>query len=420
MSGVLRAFRFLLAAALSVVPCVHVIAQAPATAARAAAEQRVEQRVEGRVRRPLERGGDSTGMGPAVNTWVTLHRVGKDSAGPVDSVRTDAAGRYRMRWTPFGASDAVYFASVRWGGIAYFTAPLRSAVSAGDDAEITVFDTTSRTFPLVVKGRHIIVGQLDSAGSRTVIEVFELSNDSLQTLISPEGTNAKPTWHTLVPQAAQEVRLTPGEISGDAFTHTSGQVSIIAPIAPGLKQVAFSYRLSAASFPINVVALDGAVVFEILLEEPQGKVRGDGFTAVEPVTIEQRRFARFLAQDVKPGSTVTIELPLARSPGRSLYIASMLAALGLVVLLVLSRVVQRRASRGLGEGVTPGRLRAAAMAGAPEVPLHERLAREIAALDATYARQQSPTESVRGAYEARRNELKDALADALASAPEAR
>jgi hypothetical protein len=216
------------------------------------------------------------------------------------------------------------------------------------------------------------------------------------------------------------VRLTQGEIAADAFAHSPGRVSIVAPIAPGLKQVAFSYKLPAASFPINVVASDGAVVFEVLLEEPEGTVRGEGFTAVAPVTIEQRRFARFLAQDVKPGGTVTIELPLAKSPGRFLYVASILVALGLIVLLVLSRVMQQRANRGQGEPMTPGRLRAAAMAATPEVPLHDRLAREIAALDATYARHVEPSESVRAAYEARRRELKDALADALASAGQAR
>lgn len=379
-----------------------------------------EQRVEGRVRRPLERGGDSTGMGPAAGVWVTLHRVGKDSAGPVDSVRSDASGRYRMRWTPFGASDAVYFASVRWGGIAYFTAPLRSAVAQGEEAEITVFDSTSRTFPLSVKGRHLIVGQLDSTNARTVIEVFELSNDSVQTLVAREDGTTVPTWSTAVPQAAQDVRLTPGEIAADAFVHTTGQVSVTAPFAPGLKQIAFSYRLPAASFPINVVALAGAAVFEILLEEPQGTVRGEGVTPVAAVTIEQRRFARFLAQDVRPGATITVELPLARSPGRTLYIASVFVALGLIALLVLSRVMQRRTNGGLGRLTTPGGLRAAAQARAPEVPLQDRLAREIAALDAIFARTEAPSESVRAAYEARRRELKDALADALASARTAR
>lgn len=417
-----RACGLAIAVACLLAPFTQVAAQGAARGAAQAAA--TEHRVEGRVRRPLERGGDSTGMGPAAGVWVTLHRVGKDSAGPIDSVRSDASGRYRMRWTPFGAGDAVYFASVTWGGIAYFTAPLRSVVAEADESEITVFDTTSRTFPLSVKGRHLIVGQLDSTGSRTVIEVFELSNDSLQTLVSRDGPQAAPTWSSPVPLAAQDVRLTQGEISADAFAHTEGQVSIVAPIAPGLKQVAFSYRLPASSFPVNVVAPAGATVFEILLEEPQGTVRGDGFTAVEPVTIEQRRFARFLAQDVKPGGTVTVELPLAKAPGRGLYLASILVALGLVALLVLSRVMQRRSSRGLGELTAPGGLRAAAIAAAnaraPDVPLHERLAQEIAALDAVFARHDAPSDAVRAAYDARRRELKAALADALASTGSAR
>ena len=77
-------------------------------------------------------------MGPAAGTWVTLHRVGKDTAGPIDSVRTDGQGHYRFRWTPFGTADGVYFASTTWGGIAYFTPPLKNVDARGDDAEITV------------------------------------------------------------------------------------------------------------------------------------------------------------------------------------------------------------------------------------------------------------------------------------------
>ena len=73
--------------------------------------------VEGRVRRPMGESGDSTGMGPTPGVWVTLHRVARESAGPIDSVRTDAAGRYRFRYTPFGTSDAVYFASTTYAGI---------------------------------------------------------------------------------------------------------------------------------------------------------------------------------------------------------------------------------------------------------------------------------------------------------------
>ena len=348
-------------------------------------------------------------MGPAAHTWVTLHRVGKDSAGPVDSVRSDAGGRYRLTWRPFGARDAVYFAAVKWGGIAYFTAPLRSAVAQADEAEITVFDTTSRMFPLAIKGRHLIVGVPDSNQARTIIEVFELSNDSLHTLVASPTKPTVPTWRVTIPRAAEDVRITQGEVAPDAFTHETGTVSIFAPIAPGLKQVAFTYRLPAVSFPINIRAEQGAVVFEVLIEEERGVARGNGFTAVESVTIENRRFRRFLSQDVKKGGTVTLELPVTKAPGKGLYVAAVLAAVGFLALLVLTRVVQRRPNRAPNAAaVTTTRI--------PDAPLSARLAHEIAALDETFARITSPSGSVRVAYDARRAELKLALADALADA----
>ena len=393
---------------------------APAAPVASALTPTTERTVDGRVRRPVASGGDSTGMGAAAGSWVTLHRVGKDKAGPVDSVRSNATGHFRMRWTPSGAADAVYFASVTWGGVAYFTAPLRTASARGDEAEITVFDTTSRTYPLTVKGRHLIIGKADSSKTRTVIEVFELSNDSLRTLIASEGTTPRPTWTVAVPQAAQDVRVTQGEITPDAFTYAAGRVSVFAPIAPGLKQVAFSYKLALAAFPIQVRAERGAVVFEILIEEPQGAVFGAGFAAVEPVNLENRNFRRFLAQDVKEGIVTTIELPSGSATGRNLYIAGLLVAIGFLMLLVLSRAMQRRASASADSTMramtVPGFSRVAPVLRVLDAPMHERLAQEISALDATFAKQASSSASMQQAYDARRAELKEALADALADA----
>ncbi len=386
------------------------------TCASVARAQSVPARsVDGRVRHPVRSGGDSTGMAGVPGAMVTLHRVGKDKAGPIDSVHADRAGAYHFRYTPSGASDAVYFASVSWGGIAYFTAPLRNEQVTGDDADITVFDTTSIVYPLVVKGRHLVVGKVDSAQLRTIVEVFELSNDSLTTLTSPERANPTPTWSVDIPRAAQDVRLTQGEISAEAFVYKDGRVSVFAPIAPGLKQIAFSYKLPAANFPIAVTAVGGAVVFEVLLEEEQGNVFGTGFTAVAPVTIENRHFRRFLAQDLKPSSPFTVELPAGASAGRGMYFAGLLIAIGFVALLLIARVVQRRAARASVASSALDASRAVSAPRATAVPLHEQLAHEIAALDATFARQSTPSDSLRATYEERRRELKDALNDALAS-----
>ncbi len=401
---------------------------APSTA-QAPVSSQSSRTVEGRVIRPVPRGGDSTGMGPAAATWVTLHRVGKDGAGPIDSVRSDAMGRYRMSWKPSVESSAVYFASATWGGIAYFTAPLRSSSARGDEAEITVFDTTSRIFPVSIKGRHLIIGKADSTDTRTVIEVFELSNDSVRTLIATAGSTPTPTWTVAVPQAAQDVRVTQGEISADAFAYSTGRVSVFAPIAPGVKQVAFSYKLPTSSFPIQVRAEHGATVFEVLLEEPQGSVFGGTFVAVDPVTLENRNFRRFLAQDVQDGVITTIELPATHASGRNLYIVGLLVSIGFLMLMVLMRAMQRKDRVG-AERVSVVRVRGevgasnawqtSATSRRPDAPMHERLAQEISALDATFAKHAQPNESMQQAYDARRAELKEALADALASAGSAR
>lgn len=362
------------------------------------------------MRRPVGERGDSTGMGPATGIWVTLHRVARDSAGPIDSVRTDATGRYRFRYSPWGAGEAVYFASTTYGGIAYFTAPLRVQDATGDDAEITVFDTTSRSYPMSVKGRHLIVSKSDSAEMRTVVEVFELSNDSLTTLIASEGDAPAPTWSISVPEAARDLRANEGEISPDAFLAQPGRVSIFAPIAPGVKQVAFSYKLPNSSFPLAMRTEGGAVVFEVLIEEAQGTVNGQGFAAVAPVTLEGRNFRRFLSQDVKPDAQLVVDLPSSGTPGRNLYIAGLLVAVGFLMMLALTRSMQRAANK---RGNVVPTLRPQE----PEVPYADRLAQEIAALDATYARQEQPSDAVRVAYEQRRAELKEALAQALAELP---
>ncbi len=359
------------------------------------------------MRRPVSVNADSTGMGPAVGTWVTLHRVGKDTAGPIDSIRTDAQGRYRFRWAPFGTADGVYFASTTWGGIAYFTPPLRNVDARGDDAEITVFDTTSVRFQLTVKGRHLIVGKSDTTQFRTVIEVFELSNDSLRTLVATDTTSPMPTWSVSVPASALDVRANEGEISPDAFVAGPGRVSVYAPIAPGIKQVAFSYKVPNSSFPLSMRAEGGAVVFEVLLEEPQGFVTGKGFANVDPVTLEGRNFRRFLSQDVQPNAELIIELPSSGAPGRNLYIAGLLVAIGMLMMVVLMRSMQRRAAQRVAVEPT---LRPRES----DAPMHERLAQEIAALDETYARIAEPSDTVKKAYETRRSELKGALTAALA------
>ena len=348
---------------------------------------------------------DTTGLAVVPNVMVTLHRVGKDSQAPLDSMRTTANGSYGFKYKTSGAADAVYFTSVTWGGIAYFTAPLRAAVVRGTDAEITVFDTTTKVFPLIVSGRHLIISAPDTSNHRTVIEVFELSNDSIKTLTSGADSGGVATWSVAVPAIARDLKANEGEIAPAAFASNGGRVSIYSAIAPGMKQVSFSYRIPNEAFPMTFPLEYGAVVMEVLIEDPNGTVTGAGLAATDPQSIENRTFRRFLAQDVKDGTPIEINLPAGPSVGRNLYIAALLGTIGVIMLLILLRAMQRNRPAAY-VGLPPVRPR--------EAPLADRLAREIADLDATFARYENPTDAMRQAYNERRAELKDALAAEIA------
>lgn len=167
--------------------------------------------VDGRVSRPRLRA-----LAPVAGAWVTIHRVGSDSAGPIDSMLTSADGRYHFHYARTGKGDAVYFVSASYEGIAYFSRPLVSTHVGGDDAAIIVFDTTSIHFPLAIKGRHIVISSPNVNGSREIVEAYEIANESDQTLVSPD--DAHPSWSAPLPAGAANVQVGESDISPAAIS----------------------------------------------------------------------------------------------------------------------------------------------------------------------------------------------------------
>lgn len=289
--------------------------------------------VAGRVVRPEVKKG---AVRPVKGVWVVLHRVGTDTAAPLDSAITDYAGRYSFRYSPSGDTSAVYFVSAQYAGLAYFSAPLREARVTGDAAELTVFDTTSGSVPLQVRGRHLVVAAPRVDGTREIVEVFELSNDTTVTLVSRDGV--APTWSAMLPAGATNVDMGQGDVAADAVRVRDGRLLAVAPIAPGLKQLSFSYQLSTPHFPLSV-PLDRAVaVLEVLAEEPGASADGARLTEVSPVSVEGRTFRRYLAQNAPANSVVRISVPSVAGARRSnaLYISIVAIAIGAAMLVALA------------------------------------------------------------------------------------
>jgi hypothetical protein len=300
----------------------------------------VPQRVSGRIVRP---GGE--GMDPLSGAWVVLHRVGPDRAGPLDSVRSDSRGRYSFTYVRSGSEDAVYFVSASHDGIAYFTPPLTAGSVSGADGEITVFDTTSGHVPMSLRGHHVVVSAADANALRSIVEVYDLSNDSSVTRVANAGTPAGATWQTHVTPGASDFKVSQGDISAAAVSYASGVVSVFAPLAPGIKQLSFSYSLPAASFPLKLPLETETGIYEILIEEKVGSVTGPKLKEMDPVTLDERNFRRFLASDMPRNSVAVIDLPAPPPSARSIdprYMVALTVLIGGAMVLALAQALRRR------------------------------------------------------------------------------
>jgi hypothetical protein len=283
-------------------------------------------------------------MDPVSGAWVVLHRVGPDRAGPLDSVQSDARGRYSFNYTRTGSEDAVYFVSAFYDGIAYFTPPLTEGKVSGDDGEIAVFDTTSGHVPLSLRGHHVVVSAADANARRSIVEVYDLSNDSSVTRVAAGDGPAAATWATHIAPAATDFKVGQGDISGQAVSFKDGVVNVFAPLAPGIKQLSFSYSLPASSFPLKLPLEKATGVYEIMIEDKAGKVSGPHIREVDPVTVDERNYRRFLASDMPENSVAVIDLPAPPST-RTVdprYLLAITLVIGASMVVALAQALRRR------------------------------------------------------------------------------
>lgn len=358
-------------------------------------QQEPPRRVEGRVVRGLR-----DRQAPIANQWVILHRVGHDRAGPLDSVRTTPAGAFNLQYRVSGDSDAVYFVSTTYGGVAYYTAPLRAPLVRGDDATLVVFDTTSAPVRLQTGGRHLVVGAATPNGQRPIGEVFDLENDTTVTAVARDTIT--PVWSTNIPVAATNFRLnTGGELAAGALIRRGATVGLFAPVSPGIRQVAFTYDLPSSAFPLDVHIDKPAGVLEVLVQEPTTHVQATGLRETPAVNAEGRTFRRFLAQEVQPGVVLRIDPPRALGVSRERGLFGVGALVLAAMLMALVFAARRRVPRS-------------AAVAAPTESRSRRLVREIAELDDAFERDTNASGQARAEYEARRASLKSELAHLLA------
>ena len=366
-----------------------------ALAPAAAAQARGPFVLAGRALR-VTLGGDSV---PLAGAFVVGHHVGAEGQGPVDSVRTDAAGRFRIG-VARPDTGGLYVVSSRYRDIGYFGEPV-----APQDREhaaaltLVVYDTSSAGPALTVSLRHLVLTSPDPDGSHRVLDIFQVHNSGTTTRIAADSNGA--TWRVRLPAGIANFVLGESDISPAAVRREGDEMLVGAPFPPGEKQVLATYTLPRGMRELRIPIDQATARLDLLVEDSSSTASGPGVASAPPLQLEGRTFRRFGAERLTSGVEVTLRIAAAGDPGRRFtWLIVVAAGLGLGAALVyfLGR-------RGAPSGATVP----AGGAGA------EGLAAQIAALDERFEGREAETPPDDWArYTARRAELKERLRAALA------
>ena len=330
---------------------------------------------------------------PVPGARVVLHRVGRDRQGPLDSTMADASGRFRFRFR--ADSGALYLLSARWGDVEYFSPPVHTNPARPDTAmRLVVFDTSS-TAPIGVEARHIVVPRPGADGTRSVLDLIVLRNDGRVARVAPDST--RPSWRLLLPPGTGDMQVGESDLSPDAIVRQGDTVEVLAPLAPGQKQLSLEYSVTPVrgklEFPVGP---DGGAV-NLLVEERNARVSGGTLALADSQVIEGRSFRRYTG-NVPAGGAIVIAVGAAGAAAATRVALPVLVGAVAVVLAAAVWWILRRSSR-----------RAPALR-------PEQMLDAIAALDARYAGREPETaaDEWRG-YVAERARLKAELERTLAA-----
>jgi hypothetical protein len=324
---------------------------------------------------------------PVPARWVVLHAVTVAEGGPVDSQRTDANGRFRLR-LPAVDTSANYLLSAQHQGIGYFSPAIDpDSLRAGDVPPLLVYDTASGGDALELAERHLLVRSPGSDGRRRVIELFVLANRGTTTRVV--GESEAPVWQVTIPPDAEDVEIGASDLAGDAIEIGQGTLDVFAPVVPGEREVLIGYLVPAGRAEFSLTLDQPVTQLSVLLGDSSAMLEAPPLPLMSVEQLEGQPLRRYGGDAVSAGMDIRIRFGNAPAPFPLQWIVVPFA----VVVMAVGFVVWRR--------------RVAAPAPMPNDPT--QLAARIAALDAEYRGRDDE------GYRQQRAALKAQLAAALAA-----
>lgn len=324
--------------------------------------------------------GDA-GVGAAM---VTLHEVELGGGSEIDSVAVsdDGSFAFELPRVPDPESGTVYFASTLYEDILYFGIPVNSVIQLDSTYIIRVYETEAAPpggadFP--ISARNLFLQ--DMGAGWTVVDLIQIRNDGVQTLIPANG---EPVWSYPMLGGAQDFEVGESDLAEDAVRFADGRMFITAPVPPGERLYAVRYSVPGYQF---VAPLPGSTeTMELLVLEPSPPTTVTGLQPLPPIEVEEGVvYRRYAAGDIVDDA---VGLLMAEEP-EELPLEWMAVILTLILTWLALYAVYRDPVR-------------AATAVADE---RRSLLREVAILDEAYAREGKVGSKARKAYRRRRERL---------------
>jgi hypothetical protein len=266
---------------------------------------------------------------------VVLHRVAPDAQGPIDSTFSSTRGRFRLSFHP--DSGAFYILSARYAGIEYFSQPIPTNPERSDSTiPILVYDTSS-TAPVSLEARHLVITRPGEDGSRSVLDIMVLRNSGRVTRVAPD--TLLPTWSAPLPAGSMGLELNESDFSADAVARRGDTVVVVAPFAPGEKQLTVQYLLPSGRSGFTVPVTEPGVKINVLAEEPDVGVKGQGIAFADSRVLQGRSFRRWTGV-IQKGSVIQVTLPV-RKADSTVVLAALVGTMTLALALAAWRLVPR-------------------------------------------------------------------------------
>jgi hypothetical protein len=149
-----------------------------------------------------------------------------------------------------------------------------------------------------------------------------------------------PVWRAPIPDAATAFQAGEGDISSASISGGAGKAEVFAPLAPGVKQVSFSYTLPSGALPLALPPSGDSLVLEVLLEEPGAVAAGAGLRSAESVTVDGHHLSRWLSPNAPNNAVVSITAA-PRTDRMTYAVAALVIAIAGAMLIALIAALRR-------------------------------------------------------------------------------